>query len=81
LVPVDVVSTAGFSSLYVFSQEAKMKTKGAIVWNYTQGWTFPELEVPESGKLAIFVDYPEDDFRMPIVEPEVEELLSSLILL
>lgn len=55
-----------------------MKTKGAIVWDCKQGWTSPELEVPESGKLAIFVDYPEDDFSMPIVEPEVEELLCSL---
>ena len=55
-----------------------MKTKGAIVWDCKQGWTSPELEVPESGKLAIFIDYPEDDFSMPIVEPEVEELLSGL---
>lgn len=55
-----------------------MKTKGAIVWDCKQGWTSRELEVPERGKLAIFVDYPEDDLSMPIAEPEVEELLSSL---
>lgn len=55
-----------------------MKTKGAIVWDCKQGWTSPQLEVPEIGKLVIFIDYPEDDLSMPIVEPEVEELLSSL---
>jgi len=55
-----------------------MKTKGTIVWDYKQGWTSPELEVPATGKIAVFVDYPDDDLSMPIIEPEVEELLSSL---
>jgi hypothetical protein len=55
-----------------------MKTKGAIIWNDRQGWTCPELEVPEIDKISIFIDYPDDDLSMPIVEPEVEELLSSL---
>lgn len=55
-----------------------MKTKGSIVWNYQDGWTSPEIEVPEIGKIAIFVDYPDDDLSMPIIEPEVEELLSNL---
>lgn len=55
-----------------------MKTKGAIVWEYKQGWTSPQLEAPKSGKLVIFIDYPEDDLSMPIIEPEVEELLSNL---
>ena len=62
----------------VFSQEAKMKTKGTIVWDYKQGWTSPELEVPAIGKITVFVDYPDDDLTMPIIEPEVEELLSDL---
>ena len=55
-----------------------MKTKGAIVWNYKEGWTSSELEIPTPGKIAVFIDYPDDDLNMPIVEPEVEELLSSL---
>ncbi len=55
-----------------------MKTKGKIVWDYKQGWTSPELEIPARGKIAVFVDYPDDDLTMPIIEPEVEELLSSL---
>jgi hypothetical protein len=55
-----------------------MKTKGKIVWDCKQGWTSPELEVPATGKIAVFVDYPDDDLSMPIIEPEVEELLSSL---
>ena len=55
-----------------------MKTKGTIVWDYKQGWTSPELEVPATGKIAVFVDYPDDDLSMPIIELEVEELLSSL---
>lgn len=55
-----------------------MKTKGAIVWDYKQGWTSPELEVPATGKISVFIDYPDDDLSMPIIEPEVEELLSSL---
>lgn len=55
-----------------------MKTKGAIVWNYKDGWTSPEIEIPPPGKVAVFIDYPDDDLNMPIVEPEVEEILSSL---
>ncbi|MGL5063297.1 MAG: hypothetical protein ACRC62_25230 [Microcoleus sp.] len=55
-----------------------MKTKGAIVWDYKQGWTSPELEVTATGKIAVFIDYPDDDLSMPIVEPEVEELLFGL---
>lgn len=55
-----------------------MKTKGATVWNYKNGWTSPELEIPPTGQTAVFIDYPDDDLSMPIVEPEVEELLSSL---
>jgi hypothetical protein len=70
------ISRGTFGS--VFFQEAKMKTKGAIVWNYKEGWTSTELEIPTPGKIAIFIDYPDDDLNMPIVEPEVEEILSSL---
>lgn len=62
----------------VFFQEVKMKTKGKIIWDYKQGWNSPELEVPSRGKIAVFIDYPDDDLTMPIIEPEVEELLSDL---
>lgn len=55
-----------------------MKTKGAIVWNSKNGWTAPKLETPPCDKIAVFIDYPDNDLNMPIVEPEVEELLSSL---
>lgn len=55
-----------------------MKTKGAIVWNSEDGWTAPKLEIPPTGKIAVFIDYPDDDLSMPIVESEVEELLLSL---
>ena len=39
-----------------------MKTKATIVWDYKQGWTSPEIEVPPTGKIAIFVDYPDQYF-------------------
>lgn len=55
-----------------------MNTKGTIVWDYKQGWTSPELEIPARGKITVFIDYPDDDLTMPIIEPEGEELLSSL---
>jgi hypothetical protein len=45
-----------------------MKTKGTIVWDYKQGWNSPELEVPATGKIAIFVDYPDDELSMPVIE-------------
>ncbi|MDY6785501.1 MAG: hypothetical protein SW833_23625 [Cyanobacteriota bacterium] len=55
-----------------------MKTKGTTVWNHKTGWTSPELEVPAPGNISVFIDYPDDDLNMPIIEPDVEELLSSL---
>lgn len=55
-----------------------MKTKSATFWNYKNGWNSPELEIPPTGQMAVFIDYHDDDLSMPIVEQEVEELLSSL---
>lgn len=61
-----------------FFRRRKLKTKGAIVWDAKTGWISPELKIPATGNIAVFIDYPDDDSNMPIIEPEVEELLSSL---
>lgn len=55
-----------------------MKTKGTIIWDSENGWASPELELPPTEQVVVFIDYPDDDLSMPLAEPEIEELLSSL---